>query len=1010
MVITWQRPTNDGGNAITGYIVEKRDKEGVRWARCNKRVVSELRFRVTGLLENRSYEFRVSAENAAGVGKPSPPTVYFKAVDQVFKPGPPNNPKVIDVSRASVVLHWGKPIYDGGCEIQSYIVEAFEVTSDEWMMCTPPSGITETRFEVKKLLEKHEYKFRICAINKVGVGETADIPGSIIIEDKLEAPDIDLDADLRKMITVRAGGSLRLFVPIRGRPTPEVKWGKAEGEINEAAQIDITSSFTSLIIENVNRFDSGKYTLTLENASGTKSAFISVRVLDNPDAPANFHLPEGRWMKASFANILETEFTVTGLIEDCKYDFRVIARNGAGSVSRPSMSTGSITAKDEVEPPTYEVASEYSQILTVNAGDTFTLEASILGKPVPTMQWFKSDVEVENSARAEIKNTDFKAILVVKDAIRIDGGQYTLHLTNVAGTKSVSFSVRVLDRPGPPEGPFSVSGVTCEKCSLSWLPPKHDGGSSISHYIIQKRETSRLAWTVVSGDCGATMFKVTKLLKGNEYIFRVMAVNKYGVGEPLESAPVNMRNPFVPSGPPKELEVTNISRDSMTVCWTRPETDGGSSPIIGYHLERKEKNSILWTKLNKLLIADTRFKTNGLEEGIEYEYKVFAENMAGISPSSKVSESVVARDPCDPPGTPEAIVITRNLVTLQWAKPQYDGGSAITGYIIERKKLPEGRWMKASFTNIIHTQFTITGLEEEQRYEFRVIAKNAAGNLSVPSESTGPITAQDEIEAPSVSMDSKFKDVITVKAGESFSIDADIAGKPLPDIMWLKDGKEIDSATPRMEIKSTITQTVLTVKDCIRVDGGHFLLSLSNVGGTKQVPISVKVLDRPGPPDGPLNVTGVTAEKLCTPPTGVQTTHFTVKTLKENAEYNFRICALNIEGAGEHVDVPGSVIAAEKLEAPEIELDADLRKCVTVRASATLRLFVAIRGRPEPEVKWTKADGTLPERAQIEVTGSYTVLVIDNVNRFDTGKYVPPQIDGGARITHYIVEKRESKR
>lgn len=147
------------------------------------------------------------------------------------------------------------------------------------------------------------------------------------------------------------------------------------------------------------------------------------------------------------------------------------------------------------------------------------------------------------------------------------------------------------------------------------------------------------------------------------------------------------------------------------------------------------------------------------------------------------------------------------------------------------------------------------------------------------------------------------------------------------------------------------------------------------------------------------------------------------------------------------------VIAAEKLEAPEVELDSDLRKCVTVHASATLRLIVTIRGRPEPEVKWTKADGTLPERAQIEVTGSYTVLVIDNVNRFDTGKYVvtlenicgsksafinvkvldspsapvnfeirdvkrdfvllqwePPQIDGGAKMTHYIVEKRESRR
>ncbi|KAI4788999.1 hypothetical protein KUCAC02_035501 [Chaenocephalus aceratus] len=292
MVVTWERPTSDGGNSIQGYVVEKRDKDGVRWTRCNKRTVSELRFRVTGLLENHSYEFRVSAENAGGVGTPSEPTVYYKALDPIFKAGPPNNPKVVDTSRSTVSLTWGKPIYDGGCEIQAYIVEACNQISDEWVMCTPPTGITETKFTVKKLLEKHEYTFRVCAINKVGVGEHADVPGKILLEEKLEAPDLDLDTDMRKMINIRSASTLRLFVPVRGRPAPEVKWGKAEGEIKETAMIDNTGNYASLVIENVDRFDTGKYTLTAENASGVKSVFISVRVLDSPGPPANFMVKE----------------------------------------------------------------------------------------------------------------------------------------------------------------------------------------------------------------------------------------------------------------------------------------------------------------------------------------------------------------------------------------------------------------------------------------------------------------------------------------------------------------------------------------------------------------------------------------------------------------------------------------------------------------------------------------------------------------------------------------------
>uniref|UniRef100_A0A3B3W086 Fibronectin type-III domain-containing protein n=2 Tax=Poecilia TaxID=8080 RepID=A0A3B3W086_9TELE len=174
-----------------------------------------LRFRVTGLIENHSYEFRVAAENAAGIGTPSTPTVYYKALDPVFKPGPPNNPKVVDTSRSTVSLTWGKPIYDGGSEIKAYIVEAYDVAADEWFMCTPPTGITDTKFTVKKLLEKHEYQFRVCAINKIGVGEHADVPGKILLEEKLETPDLELDADMRKMINIRSACTLRFIILLR---------------------------------------------------------------------------------------------------------------------------------------------------------------------------------------------------------------------------------------------------------------------------------------------------------------------------------------------------------------------------------------------------------------------------------------------------------------------------------------------------------------------------------------------------------------------------------------------------------------------------------------------------------------------------------------------------------------------------------------------------------------------------------------------------------------------------
>lgn len=66
-----------------GYVLEKLVKGGDKWERCNDFLVPLLTYTVKGLEDGKQYQFRVRAENAAGVSEPSNTTPLVKAADPI---------------------------------------------------------------------------------------------------------------------------------------------------------------------------------------------------------------------------------------------------------------------------------------------------------------------------------------------------------------------------------------------------------------------------------------------------------------------------------------------------------------------------------------------------------------------------------------------------------------------------------------------------------------------------------------------------------------------------------------------------------------------------------------------------------------------------------------------------------------------------------------------------------------------------------------------------------------
>uniref|UniRef100_A0A3P9IPF7 Titin n=1 Tax=Oryzias latipes TaxID=8090 RepID=A0A3P9IPF7_ORYLA len=564
VTMSWDPPKYNGGCQISNYIVQKRntttttwENVSINWARTTIKVTklttgTEYQFRII-------YEFRVAAENIVGVGEPSLPSSYYKACDPKFKPSAPTYVNVIDSTKTSITVSWGKPLSDGGSEIQGYIVEVCKAEEEQWTMVTPPTGLRVNKYEIMKLTEGQEYKIQVCALNKLGVGEPLGLSGTIKPEEKFEPPQIHLHSELRKGITVKAGGSVRIHIPFKGRPAPEIMWMKDEGNLTEKAVIEKAVNFTQLSIDSCDRNDSGKYTLSLTNSSGCVSEFVSVKVLDTPGAPQNLvvksikkdsvtlewdkpehdggsriggylieMLPKGtdKWGVAT--NTKTCDGTVTGLTAGAEYQFRIIAYNEKGK-SEPRVLAAPVIASDMTMEPNINMQFN---TYTVLAGKDLKLEFPVLGRPKPKVNWMKNGQPFKVTSRVNILNTASTTGIQITEACKDDFGKYSITANNAVGTVTEDLTV--------PPANVRITEVTKNSVSLVWQRPPYDGGSKITGYSLERREASNGRWVKANFTNIIELgFTVSGLSQDESYEFRVFAKNAVG----------SVSNPSLIAGP-----------------------------------------------------------------------------------------------------------------------------------------------------------------------------------------------------------------------------------------------------------------------------------------------------------------------------------------------------------------------------------------------------------------------------------------------------------------------------
>ena len=96
---------------------------------------------------------------------------------------------------------------------------------------------------------------------------------------------------MKSGVFIKAGESLRLPAVVTGRPQPDVKWAKDEGEIDKERMIVETQGKNStLFIKQTVRADHGTYQISGTNSSGTKTAETRVVIMGQCHRNTHQHL------------------------------------------------------------------------------------------------------------------------------------------------------------------------------------------------------------------------------------------------------------------------------------------------------------------------------------------------------------------------------------------------------------------------------------------------------------------------------------------------------------------------------------------------------------------------------------------------------------------------------------------------------------------------------------------------------------------------------------------------
>lgn len=817
-------------------------------------------------------------------------------------------------------------------------------------------GTTEAcNYQCTDLEYRKEYRFRVRAVNKKGASEPLVSAKDILAKDPYDEPS-------------------------KPMPPEVVDWDKDHVDLKwKPPEKDGGSPITDYQIEYKDKFS-----------------------------------PE--WSKGPKVPGDQTHCRVKDLKENMAYQFRVIAINKAGP-SEPSDPTKPHQVKARFVKP--YIIGDGPKPLVVKRGQLIKYDIQFFGEPPPTVTWELNGQELFAGKKLTIDNTEKTTVLQNRDAVRADSGKYKLILTNSSGTVTAEADVVVLDKPTPPEGPLVLEEVRADHCVVKWRKPRDNGGQEIQGYVVEKMDMDTGKW-IKAGEVGpdADSFRIDGLTPKKRYKFRVRALNKEGLSDPLETTDVVLaKNPYDEPSKPGKPAIVDYDNKKVDLKWTPPDKDGGR-PITHYIIEMKDKFGSNWVEVLKTSDASPEATIGNLKEGNSVTFRVRAVNKAGPSEPSEPTEPHIVKHKNLKPKIDRTNLKNVTIKAGRGVKIPVDiigePPPTVVWSFGEAKQKVENDDHYKIVNKEYHSDFDLSKAKRIHSGTYTITATNASGCdsatieikvLSKPAKPEGPLDVHDVHKEGCKLSWKKPKDDggLPIKGYEVEKLDVKEGGK------WVRCGKtdktdmEVTGLTPGKEYLFRVV-AINDEGDSEPLETLHGIIAKnpydepSKPGTPEIVDYDNKSVDlqwtKPKSDGGaPIEKYiiekkekfQIAWEKTAEVPGDKCTAK--VEGLTERAEVQFRVIAVNKAGPSEPSDATGVHIVKHRKLKPKI--DRTNLETTTIKKGKSVKLDVKISGEPPPKVTWFLGEKQIFPNDNYEIVNvDYnTKFGLQDAQRIHSGKY-----------------------